>query len=173
MFLLSLIQPHMLAPKLFPHLNFFVCSLWIKAEHQRRREKNRVIYFPSPRISPLLPSPFLSLCPLVHVYSSASITSGKATSKQQINYSLFATFNFCFAITTLHCSFVELTLINANKLSPKFWLKLFKNTCCLTLVNFINGDNLPRYICLYENRMFASKFRCSIIWVGKERIELC
>jgi len=37
-----------------------------------------------------------------------------------------------------------------------------KNTCCLTLANFITDKKMPWYTYLYENRMFTNKMRCSI-----------
>ncbi len=42
-----------------------------------------------------------------------------------------------------------------------------KNTCCLTHVNFITEDRMPRYTQLNENRLFTNKMRLSIIWERK------
>ena len=48
-----------------------------------------------------------------------------------------------------------------------------RNTCYLTSVNFITEDILLRYTYLYVIRMVTNQVRCSIIRVGKERIEFC
>ncbi len=41
-----------------------------------------------------------------------------------------------------------------------------EKACCITQVNLITEDRMPRYKYLYEIRMFTNKMKCSIF--GRE-----